>query len=186
MNFLNVSLIYFFYRWYSHYSDSGGPNIDGISKFYIYTDKESFEFNNKRCIAFKEDCSILSKLENNQIPSSVMLLDGFNQKLIRNILPEGILSLYLCDIRQELIIGSIPNTVVGVYLLDGFNQKIEPGILPNGIKSLHLCDIKQGLTIGSIPDALEYVFIEYRFNQKLAPDLFPETIRFQRLQRFLY
>ncbi|KAM9988818.1 hypothetical protein ACTFIY_004840 [Dictyostelium cf. discoideum] len=59
-------------------------------------------------IAFTDDCNILSKLKD-KLPLSVMLLDGFKQKLTPGILPECVKSLYLGDIKQELMIGSIPN-----------------------------------------------------------------------------
>ncbi|KAM9995373.1 hypothetical protein ACTFIY_001553 [Dictyostelium cf. discoideum] len=42
---------------------------------------------------------------------SVFLEDGFNQKLTPGILPNGVKSLGLGEIRQELIISSITNTV---------------------------------------------------------------------------
>ncbi|KAM9995331.1 hypothetical protein ACTFIY_001511 [Dictyostelium cf. discoideum] len=80
-------------------------------KFYIYIDGDSFKFNVNEGIAFKDNCNILSKLKKNQLPSNVMLLDGFNQKLTPGILPDSVEWLYIGDIKQELIIGSIPNTV---------------------------------------------------------------------------
>ncbi|EAL62511.1 hypothetical protein DDB_G0289821 [Dictyostelium discoideum AX4] len=61
---------------------------------------------------------------------NVTLEDGFNQKLTPGILPDSVGSLDLGDIKQELIIGSIPNTVTNIFLLEGFNQKLTPDILP--------------------------------------------------------
>ncbi|EAL61995.1 hypothetical protein DDB_G0290861 [Dictyostelium discoideum AX4] len=143
------------------------------NEFFEY--KKPFKFN-KLCMAFKDDCNILSKLEKNQLPSDVMLLDGFNQKFIQNILPEGLESLYLGDIKQELVIGSILYTVKNVYLFDGFNQKLIPAVLPKGVKSLFIGDIKQKLIIGSIPNTVRSVYLEDGFNQKLAPAILPEGV----------
>ncbi|EAL62389.1 hypothetical protein DDB_G0290101 [Dictyostelium discoideum AX4] len=61
-------------------------------------------------LAFKDNCNYLSKL--NTVSNKALLLNGFNQKLTKGIIPEGVKELYICDIKQELIIGSIPNTQV--------------------------------------------------------------------------
>ncbi|KAM9993918.1 hypothetical protein ACTFIZ_011879 [Dictyostelium cf. discoideum] len=76
-------------------------------KFYI--DDDSLKFKENEGIALKYNYNILSKLKN-LLPSTVMLLDGFNQKLTAGILPDSVQSLYLGDIKQELIIGSITST----------------------------------------------------------------------------
>ncbi|KAM9993928.1 hypothetical protein ACTFIZ_011894 [Dictyostelium cf. discoideum] len=166
-------------------------------KFYIHIDGDFLEFTDNEGIALKDNCNILSKLKN-QLPSTVMLLDGFNQKLtagilpygvrsldlgdikqeliIAGILPESVRSLDLGDIKQELIIGSIPNTVMSVFLLDGFNQKLTAGILPYGVRSLHLGDIKQELIIGSIPNTVTSVFLLDGFNQKLTAGILPKRV----------
>ncbi|EAL62525.1 hypothetical protein DDB_G0289849 [Dictyostelium discoideum AX4] len=146
------------------------------SKFYVYIEDDSFKFKENEGIAFKDNCNILSKLKN-QLPSTVMLLDRFNQKLTPGILPDGVKSLYLGDIKQELMIGSIPNTVTHVSLLDGFNQKLTPGILPDSIKLLYLGDIKQELMIGSIPNTVTLVSLKDGFNQKLTPGILPDGVK---------
>ncbi|KAM9947893.1 hypothetical protein ACTFIT_001230 [Dictyostelium discoideum] len=138
------------------------------SKFHVYIEGDSFKFKTNEDIAFKNNCNILSKLKN-QLPSRVMLLDGFNQILTPGILPVGVKSLYLGDIKQELIIGSIPNTVTSISLLDGFNQKLTPGILPNRLGSLYL-------EIGSIPNTVTNVDLLDGFNQKLTPGILPDGV----------
>ncbi|EAL62600.1 hypothetical protein DDB_G0289777 [Dictyostelium discoideum AX4] len=153
-------------------------------RFKIEIDKNNNEFikyrlswgDNKDCIAFKDNCDILSKLKKNQLPSSVMLLDGFNQILTPGILPDGVESLYLYDIKQELMIGSIPNTVTSVCFEDGFNQKLTPGILPDSVKWLYIGNIKKELIIGSIPNTVTHVHLFDGFNQKLTPGILPDSV----------
>ncbi|KAM9947871.1 hypothetical protein ACTFIT_001208 [Dictyostelium discoideum] len=137
----------------------------------------------------------------------VSLKDGFNQKLTPGILPGGIEWLYLGDIKQELIIGSIrpsiipdgikglyfggikqelmigsiPNTVTFVSLLNGFNQKLTPGILPDGVKELLFGDTKQELIIGSIPNTVTRVSLLDGFNQKLTPGILPYGVKSLKL-----
>ncbi|KAM9947866.1 hypothetical protein ACTFIT_001203 [Dictyostelium discoideum] len=142
-------------------------------KFYIYIEGGFFKF--EEGIAFKDNCNILSELKN-KLPSHVMLLDGFNQKLTPGILPNRVKCLYLGDIKKELIIGSIPNTVTLVSLLNGFNQKLTPGILPDSVESLNLGDIKQELIIGSIPNTVTNVSLKDGFNQKLTPGILPDGL----------
>ncbi|KAM9947794.1 hypothetical protein ACTFIT_001129 [Dictyostelium discoideum] len=137
-------------------------------KFYTYIEGDFINFKTNEGIAFKDNCNILSKLKN-QLPSNVMLLDGFNQKLKPGILPGGIKWLHIGDLKQELIIGSIPNTVKNITLLDGFNQKLTPGILPDGIDSLYLDDIKEELMIGSIPNSVKRVKVSKSFNLQIEP-----------------
>ncbi|EAL62611.1 hypothetical protein DDB_G0289799 [Dictyostelium discoideum AX4] len=133
------------------------------------------DIHQKEGIAFKDNCNILSELKN-KLPSHVMLLDGFNQKLTPGILPNRVKCLYLGDIKKELIIGSIPNTVTLVSLLNGFNQKLTPGILPDSVESLNLGDIKQELIIGSIPNTVTNVSLKDGFNQKLTPGILPDGL----------
>ncbi|KAM9987650.1 hypothetical protein ACTFIZ_003018 [Dictyostelium cf. discoideum] len=150
------------------------------SKFYINIEGDFHNFKENEGIAFKDSCNILSKLKN-QLPSRVMLLDGFNQKLTPDILPDGVKRLYLGDIKQELIIGSIPNTVTHVSLLDGFNQKLTPGILPDRVESLYLSDIKQELIIGSIPNTVNRVSLLDGFNQKLTACILSNRVKWLQI-----
>ncbi|KAM9970803.1 hypothetical protein ACTFIR_002667 [Dictyostelium discoideum] len=146
-------------------------------KFYIYKEGDFLKPNKNECIAFEDNCNILSKLKKNQLPPTVMLLDGFNQKLTPGIIPDGVKLLYLGDIKQELIMGFIPKTVTSVHLLDGFNQKFTPGVLSEGFESLYLYDFKQELLIGPIPKTVRRVYLKYRFNQKLTlPGILPDSV----------
>ncbi|KAM9994867.1 hypothetical protein ACTFIY_001036 [Dictyostelium cf. discoideum] len=138
-------------------------------KFYIHIEGDFFKHNQIIFMAFDDNCNFLSKLEKNQLPPGVMLLDGFNQKLTPGILPEGVKFLYLGDIKQELMIGSIPNTVIHVHLKNGFNQKLTPGILPEGVQSLYLGDIKQELINGSIPNTVKEVNVSNSFKHQIEP-----------------
>ncbi|KAM9970462.1 hypothetical protein ACTFIR_002318 [Dictyostelium discoideum] len=126
-------------------------------------------------LAFKDNCKILSKLK--KLPNNVMLLNGFNQKLTKGIIPEGVKELVLGDIKQDLIIGSIPNTVTTVTLFDGFNQKLTKGIIPDGVKEIRLGDIKQELVFGSIPNTVTTVTLCDGFGQKLTKGIIPECVK---------
>ncbi|EAL69004.1 hypothetical protein DDB_G0277005 [Dictyostelium discoideum AX4] len=131
--------------------------------FNIYKEGDILNFKENVGIEFKDN-SI-----KNQLPSSVMLLDGFNQKLTPGILPDHIKWLHLGDIKQELIVGSIPNTVTHVTLFDGFNLKLTPGILPNCLESLYLGNIGQEFMIGSIPNTVKKVKISENFKHQIEP-----------------
>ncbi|KAM9974820.1 hypothetical protein ACTFIW_008287 [Dictyostelium discoideum] len=58
-------------------------------------------------------------------------INGFNQKLTPGILPDSVKWLYLGDIKQELMIGSIPNTVKEVKVSKSFKHQIEPYVSKN-------------------------------------------------------
>ncbi|EAL71664.1 hypothetical protein DDB_G0271600 [Dictyostelium discoideum AX4] len=133
----------------------------------------------------ENNCKGINSLKS--IPRHVMLLDGFKEKLSEGILPEGVQNLFLGDIKQDLTIDSIPNSVKAVYLLNGFNQKktcrngistnkLTCGIIPEGVKTLEICDIKQQLTIDSIPKYVSEIIIQRKIKQTIIPFQIPKNI----------
>ncbi|KAM9945763.1 hypothetical protein ACTFIT_004035 [Dictyostelium discoideum] len=92
------------------------------NKFIKKNDESSILSGDFESLAFKDNCNILSKLT--KLLNKVLLLNGFNQKLNKGIIPVGFKELYISNIKQVLIIDSIPNTVTTVGLCDGFNQKL--------------------------------------------------------------
>ncbi|KAM9995267.1 hypothetical protein ACTFIY_001436 [Dictyostelium cf. discoideum] len=102
--------------------------------------------------------------------TTVTFGDGFNQKLTKGMIPEGVKDLRLGNIKQELIIDSIPN-----------KSGIPNCIIPEGVKELYIGNIKQELIIGSIPNSVTIVILCNGFNQKLTKGIIPKGVKELRL-----
>ncbi|KAM9995001.1 hypothetical protein ACTFIY_001175 [Dictyostelium cf. discoideum] len=176
-------------------------------KFYIYSENCEFSnFEDKRAIAFGEDCVSVMLLDGfkeslepgvlpnvvGSIPSTVsefIFHDGFNQSLEPGIIPrnykvrfpfspmEGAQHLTLHNIKSELNIGSIPESVHQLILKDGFSQTLKPVVIPKTVSSLILQLITQPLIIGSIPNTVSAIFFHKDFNQLLTAGIIPECVK---------
>ncbi|KAM9983125.1 hypothetical protein ACTFIZ_005722 [Dictyostelium cf. discoideum] len=80
--------------------------------------------------------------------TSVVLLNGFNFKLLNGILPSSLQLLYVGAIKKPLLVGSIPPGVTSLFLLDGFDQKISE--IPQMVGYMYVDDIQtEGIPLRS-------------------------------------
>ncbi|KAM9970688.1 hypothetical protein ACTFIR_002552 [Dictyostelium discoideum] len=137
--------------------------------------------------------NIKSELNIGSIPGSVgqlALNDGFSQTLKPGIIPKTALTNYLQQVLSEgvqrlvfhqvkdlLIVGSIPKSIHSLFFENGFNQIISPGIITNGVSKLVLGEIKQPLLVNSIPNSVINLHITIRFNQALTPGIITNSIK---------
>ncbi|EAL62438.1 hypothetical protein DDB_G0290065, partial [Dictyostelium discoideum AX4] len=69
--------------------------------------------------------------------TTVTLCDGFNQKLTKGIIPDTIKDLHIGDIKQDLIIDSIPNTLSNVHIYKSCKKIINP-FVPENVKIVNI------------------------------------------------
>ena len=98
----------------------------------------------------------------------------FNQPLLRDTLPEGLLQLELStDFNQPLVPNVLPEGLLQLKLSDDFNQPLAPNVLPAGLTHLTFgWGYTQPLTPDVLPVSLTHVILGCEtYAHPVTPDM---------------
>ncbi|KAF2070544.1 hypothetical protein CYY_008134 [Polysphondylium violaceum] len=161
-----------------------GLHLPNIKRFYVKIFNS--QLNQIKDFNFITELDIEGSVElmtSGCIPNSVkkLTLISFNQPLLINVLPLGLLYLDMGNkFNSTIETGSLPSTITFLKI-PSFNQQLENGVLPSNLIYLDISKYQQTIKPSILPSSIETLLFNHSNHIPIEIGSIPSSVKFLTL-----